>query len=189
MICKKVLFGMLLTSITVTNCCQDDVSQKIAQLKETRLQKAQELSDLGAKIVEKRKLVNSVDQEFCASMQEYSQSLSAERKEALAQAYATWVRSFGKKLDCAIHDKKNVLGVLCEEFIDNEEELIGNNGKGFIIKGMTKGAHIGKFVMLRCYIEVVFLNMLVERYEDILQQLIQIDHELFVLTGRSVFPK
>jgi hypothetical protein len=181
MICKNVLFGMLLTSIVVTNCCQDGVNQKIKQLKETRLQKVHELSNLGKKITKKDQLIDAMTSSLNSVVESYCKKFSVEKKEEFMQAFGAWSGDFINKLEIAIHKNMKIKGFLCKECIDNMEESIGT----FKIRDLK----VLKFIMVRCYSEMVLRNMLLERYEDILQQIIELDNELFIATNRSAFPK
>ena len=167
----------LLISLTMPffMCANNGVDDRIKELNDLRFQKELELSELGAKIAEKQKLIEEMYHDECSLFTEKVESskLEGQDLENFIQAWHTASKEFESLLNQAINTKKVVKGFLLRELISGE-------------KFCPNDFNASKFWILRGTCEHDLLEMLIMRYEVGLQELIEIDKEIAALQGKTI---
>lgn len=179
MTCQNIVLSLLFTSVVFTSCSQDDI--QIKQLQEARLQKAQELSELGAKIIEKMKTIYKYFQLSAEIAEQNHEKLTTEERQSFSKKVKAWRAACAQKFMDIMREKKDIKNLPLHDIVEDSEEQIGNV--------TITNTNISKFVILNVCVELATINMLCERYEEILHQLCELDNKLFLLTGKSAFPK
>jgi hypothetical protein len=163
MICKNALLGVVLISAVATGCSQDAIGQKNQQLKEVRLQKAQELSELCAKIIAKQDMMAKLQHNFDEFIKKLVLRLDEKEKARFDQI----MHEFGENLKLKIEKHENLKGFLVKELTASDA-----NGCVDFNKAKTMG-----FVLV---VENNLLTRLVEDCEKYTQELAEIDSEIEV---------
>ena len=167
---KTMFFIALLVSATSTYCVES-IAMQIQQLKNDCLKKRFELSDLGKTIDDKdtliRKLDDAIDTLALELIREKKKSLNLneEAVKEFRQTLNASIEKFEKDLDEAIISKKNVKQFFVKEFFNENNRRI-------------KDFSILKFCLTRNAFELDFLKILIERYEECQQELIEINGKL-----------
>lgn len=178
-----ILLSALLLPIAFVAYGQAPVDQNVQQLKDSWYKKVNELAELGEKIDEKHKLIIILQKEIRLLITENIENYSEKNKSAFDKAYLLMVRNFYKKFFKAIRDDVNVKGFLMQELIDNKGDFFKNNNDGSIAnKNYCTGILDSmKLNFIQIIVEGNVLKKLLDDYEECLQKMAEIDHELKLL--------
>lgn len=171
----KNMFFMFLVTTFVVSCSQNSIDPKIKELKDVCLQKAQNLSDLGAKITEKQDIIEDIVFNMKSYLPELVSTLNldGQEKEDFIKKYINLLENFGRDLDFVLTAKKAVKGFLVKELFNEKAALPIKFDKA-------------KFYAVRLVVEYMLLKNLVEVYEEGLQELINIDQDIDILLAQQV---
>ena len=147
---------------------QATIDPKVQQLKDAWYQKAQELSELGTKLIEKNKLLENLQND----MIEVARNNIA--IDGTGQVYPILIEKFNNKLFHAVRDNINVKGFLIQE-------LINNRGEFFKDKRCLGLLDKVKLICLQIIIEADLTKKILEDYEECLQKMAEIENELVLL--------
>jgi hypothetical protein len=141
-----------------------NIDSKIQELKSAQYKKMRELSKLADKIDKKNQLVHSITSKISLEISHLAiDKNEQERTNAIEAAYSS-LNAFGKTLLEAINSKKNVKQFFVKELFKNDNSPLDFDKH--------------KLIVIRAYHEQVFLKILVERYEECQQELIEINQKL-----------
>jgi hypothetical protein len=166
---KGMLISIFLMPAVFTSCCQDSTGKRIEQLKETWLQKAEELSALGQKIGEKYELMEGINLACHFYLKELCSNLEGKEKEDMEQTFDVSLENFNRNFVYAFGVKGDVKGFIVNECIDEKEKNYGSN--------------VAKISKIRLMFEQALVKKLIEQYEKLVQELVEIDQELVGLLG------
>jgi hypothetical protein len=155
---KNIFLSFLLATFSITRCNNTEI--QIKQLKEDLYKKELELSRLGKEIEEQEQLLESMFDKAANIMAHELHSLTEHEKKEFKGRIAL----FAKNVDHILTNTK-VTNFLMNEFFSNEK---ADNIKPHRIKSL----------MIRFIVEKQILKRLFQRFENCLQQVVQLDAEL-----------
>lgn len=175
-----ILLSTLILPIAFMARGQAPVDPKVQQLKDTWYQKAQELAELGAKIIEKNELLVHLQNDIRYLAQQAVGGFSEEDKNAFCKAFPLLIKDFYNKSFHAIRDDNNVKGFFMHELYTNKGELFKIFEK--LSKDDWPGYFDGiKLDLVQIVIEADLADKLLEGYGARLQKMAEIEHELALL--------
>jgi hypothetical protein len=169
------LLSALVLPIVFTLHGQEQIDQKIQQLKDAWYQKVHELAELGEKIVEKNKLLISLQNDIREVGVSVIESYSEKDRAAVGKAFPVLTKDFYNKLFHAIRDNVDVKGFLIRELLENKGDFFKNKED---LPGFLDSI---KLDLIQIIIEGNALKKNLYDYENCLQKMAEIDHELKLL--------
>jgi hypothetical protein len=170
-----MLLSILMVPVTITCYDKSPINPKIQQLKEARLQKGFELSDLGTKIAKEQDLIETITYDIGIYLSELTPSSKFTENEQeeflmkLCESLSLVIHDFEHK----VNTQKNINGMLTKIFFDKKKSCPQDFDKV-------------KFLLVRRLLENNLLRKLIEKYEECLQEFMEIDHELDLLLGLQI---
>ena len=167
---KGMLLSALLVPVAVTSYGQESVDPRIQQLKEARFQKELELSELDAKIVEKKELLTAIfDDTVAMFVERYKPSetskMTDEERVELGGKIVAEYKEFRNCLKQAI-EEGNIKDFMVKELFDEDTPWNFTEFEAM------------KFLIVRDFFETNLLKTLVGFYANCFQEIIEIDCEL-----------
>lgn len=169
------LFSMFLLSIAFIAEGQNSTAQKIQQLKDAWYQKAQELSVLGTRLIEKNKQLIALQNELKSTVIEIVSTHNTENINIVVEKLPIATKNFLDKLFQAIRHNVNVRGFLIEELLNHKGDYLNDKDN---CPGLFDSI---KLILLHIIIETDLTKKLLEDYEAALQEIAEIEHELVLL--------
>jgi hypothetical protein len=171
----RILLGLLILPVAYTAGGQLPVEERVQQLKDAWYKQAQELTELGAKIIEKNDLIASMQDNIKSILALLAGNNSAELDQETCEIFKNETDKFFTKFFHAFRDDINLKGFLVQELMHK---------KGDFFKG--KKAYSGaldriKFNLIQIIVEANLIVKLLENYEECLQKLAEIESELVSL--------
>jgi hypothetical protein len=154
---------------------QEQVDQKIQQLKDAWYQKIYELAELGEKIVEKNKLLIILQNDIEKSTLDVIENYDEKDRTTVIETFPVLTRFFYNKLFQAIRNNVDVKGFLIQEFLENKGDFFKNK------KDLPGFLDSIKLDLVQIIIEGNVLKKFLYDYENCLQKIAEIDHELKLL--------
>jgi hypothetical protein len=170
-----LLLNILVMPIVFAMNAQVPVNQKIQQLKDAWYQKANELAKLGTKLIERNKVVLDLQDTARSLAKEIASNHSEEDLDVMVDALLASTKNLYDKLFQAVRDKVNVRGFFMKELYENKGDYLKNKAHA---RGLLDSI---KLIMLQIIIEADLTQKLLEDYEDCLQKMAEIEHELVLL--------
>lgn len=159
--------NMLYCTLLVPLFTFGNTEQRVQELNNELSSKMLIISDIGKKIAEKEELIESMTYKVSNDWQEILLSLNEEEK----QEFNEEINAFLKRTNQVLSREINVKNFLIQELFENQK-------KNFAL-GRIKSAQI------RILIERNIWKNLFVSYEQILSELIEIDHQLDILKKQS----
>jgi hypothetical protein len=165
---KHILLSVLIPIVSAAYG-QAPNEQRIQELKDAWLKKIQELETIGTKIIEKNKQVKDLQDDIGLVLSNYGEHGIDETTKGLYEKATT---NFYERFFRAIYDDVNVKDFLTQE-------LINRKGDFFVDKPDIHSA-IDKIKMdlIQIIVECNIMRNLIRDYENRLQEIADIDHEL-----------
>jgi hypothetical protein len=165
---SNFLSGTLLVLIACKNYSQDQ-EQRIQQLQEAWLQKAQEISHLSEQTIQRYNQIEATIFEVHKYLETLVKDLDDKDKDDFKKEFWASVAEFGGSLGKAFTDDVNVKGLLIKACMSNIGDQLGFD--------MTR------IRLFKYFIERALLKKLIEKSDKCFQELAEIDHEIFSLNG------
>ena len=173
---QYILFTAFIFSTGLTVYGQANIDQKVQQLKDAWYQKAQELSELGTKIIEKNKLLEDLKGDIQEFWQKIASKYSQYDMNNLKETYKTIMESFCHNLSVTAHEKNNIQGFIIKElFAHKGDSLTDQEAVSYLSFDKVK------FYVLHMTLYASLLKKLVADYEECLQKMLEIENELILL--------
>ena len=177
-----VLLGSMFLSSGSLFCSQVPVDPKVQQLKDAWYQKAQELADLGERVIAQNKQLEGLRYDIQEFWREIFSEYSKQEIDNATKTCEAAMANFCHNLTIAVREKINVKGFLIKELFDN-------TGDCFTDKKQVSRLFFDrvKFCVLQMTIRTSLLKKLVEDYEECLQKMTEIENELVLLGQQRLF--
>jgi hypothetical protein len=159
---------------------QVDIDPKIQQLKDAWYQKTQELSELGTKLIGRNKLIMTLQNDVKSLAREYTSNYNQQDRDATYETLQVSAKKLFDKLFQAIRDNAYIRGSFLQEILCNKGDYLKNK------KDCPGFLDSIKLILLQIAIEVDLTKKLLEDYEDYLQEIAEIEHELALLGQPSL---
>jgi hypothetical protein len=172
---QSILFTTFIFLIVFTVYGQSPVDQRVQQLREAWEQKAKELSELGIKIAEKEKFIESLRNDAKLFVEKIASNYSQQEKEALIKKVYSSAKDFTYSLLNAIHNNINVQDFFIKELIDNKGDY--SLQKERVSAPFDKV----KFITIKVNVEFILLQKLIKDYGKCLHNMAEFERELVSL--------